>query len=67
VLLTDKALDLDVLCITEHWLGENEIDYYNSENYSLVSKFCRKNNKMEVHVFMLKQIKKQSPIICLKA
>jgi hypothetical protein len=29
VLLTDKTLELDVLCITEHWLNENEIDYYN--------------------------------------
>jgi exonuclease III len=45
VLLTDIALDLDVLCLTEHWFGENEIDYYKFDNYSLVSKFCRKNKQ----------------------
>jgi hypothetical protein len=34
-----------VLCITKHWLDENEIGYYNFENYSLVSKFCRENKQ----------------------
>jgi exonuclease III len=43
VLLTDKVLESDVLCITEHLFNENEIDYYNFDNYSLLSKFCRKN------------------------
>jgi hypothetical protein len=57
VLLTDKALELDVLCITERWLGENEIDYYNFRNYSRLSRnFVGKINSLEVHVFMLKQI-----------
>jgi hypothetical protein len=42
VLLTDE-LELDVLCITEHWLDEKEIGYYNFDNYSLISKYCRKN------------------------
>jgi hypothetical protein len=36
---------LDVLCITEHWLSEKEIGYYNFDNYSLISKFCRENKK----------------------
>jgi hypothetical protein len=36
---------LDVLCITKHWLDENETGYYNSENYSFVSKFYRKNKQ----------------------
>jgi hypothetical protein len=36
VLLTDKTLESDVLCINEHWLAEN---------YSLISKFCRKNKQ----------------------
>ena len=45
MLLTDKTLELDILCITEHWLDEKEIDYYNFVNYSLVSKFCRKNKR----------------------
>ncbi|PNF26089.1 hypothetical protein B7P43_G04923 [Cryptotermes secundus] len=43
VLLTNKMLESDILCITEHWLDEREIGYYNFENYSLISKFCRKN------------------------
>jgi hypothetical protein len=45
VLLTDKTLELDVLCITEHWLEEKEIGYYHFVNYSLVSKFSRKNKR----------------------
>jgi exonuclease III len=45
VLLTDKTLELDVLCITEHWLEGKAISYYNFINYSLVSKFCRKNKR----------------------
>jgi exonuclease III len=45
VLLTDPELDVDVLSITEHWLDEKEIGYYNFDNYSLISKFCRKNKK----------------------
>jgi hypothetical protein len=45
VLLTDETLESDILCITEHWLDENEIGYYNFVNYSLVSKFCRKNKR----------------------
>jgi hypothetical protein len=54
VLLTYKTLELDVLCITEHWLEEKEIGYYNFVNYSLVSKFCRKNkqqikNNLEIY------------------
>jgi exonuclease III len=43
VLLTVEALESDVLCITEHWLDENEVGYHNFDNYSLISKFCRKN------------------------
>jgi hypothetical protein len=45
VLLTDPELDVGVLCITEHWLDEKEIGYYNFDNYSLISKFCRKSKK----------------------
>ncbi|PNF35448.1 hypothetical protein B7P43_G04120 [Cryptotermes secundus] len=45
ILLSDKELDSDVLCITEHWLSEKEIGYYNFDNYSLISKFCRENKK----------------------
>jgi hypothetical protein len=44
-LLTDKTLESDVLRITEHWLDEKKIGYYNLENYSLISTFCRKNKK----------------------
>jgi exonuclease III len=43
VILTDKTLKPDVLCFTEHWLYDNEIGYFNFENYPLVSNFCRKN------------------------
>jgi hypothetical protein len=36
VLLTGPELDVDVLCITEHWLDEKEIGYYNFDNYSYI-------------------------------
>jgi hypothetical protein len=46
VLLTDEALELDILCITEHWLEEKEI-YQNPVG---------KISSMEAHVSMSKQI-----------
>jgi hypothetical protein len=47
---------LDVLCITEYWLREDQIDYYNFKNNSLFQNFVGKINGMEVRVFMLNQI-----------
>lgn len=29
------------ICINEHWLKENEVDYYKLDNFSLVSTYCR--------------------------
>ena len=29
------------ICINEHWLKENEVGYYNLDNFPLVSKYCR--------------------------
>jgi hypothetical protein len=37
-------------------MGEDEIDYYNFENFSLSQNFVGKINSMEVHVFTSKQI-----------
>ena len=44
-ILTANNTDLDILCITEHWLRENDFVYFNLTNFVLVSKFCRKNKK----------------------
>lgn len=39
--LIDKCCD--VLCFSEHWLTENEIEIYNLDNYTLGSYYCRKS------------------------
>lgn len=44
VLTTDHP-DLDILCVTEHWLKEDDFEYYNLKDFSPISKFCRKNKK----------------------
>jgi hypothetical protein len=67
VLLADKAVVLDVLCITKHCLDENEIGYYNSENHSLVLKFCRKKQQHGGSCIYVKTNLEPSHKICLKA
>ena len=32
VMLDNELKHIDILCITEHWLEEHEIDYYNFQN-----------------------------------
>lgn len=43
--ISEKSCNFDVMCITEHWLGNNELELYNLNNFTLMSKFCRKNKK----------------------
>ena len=42
ILPSNKFSDIDVVCITEHWLNEHELEYCNIPHYKLISKFCRK-------------------------
>lgn len=36
--------DVSFLCITEHWLLDNECEYINIEGFSLASAYCRKKH-----------------------
>ena len=46
ILIQNSLHDVDIIGLTEHWLNENEMDYYNLPRYTLISKYCRrtKNN-----------------------
>lgn len=37
-------LNLHILCITEHWADESELNSLNIPNFTLVSAFCRMNH-----------------------
>lgn len=37
--------DIDIVCLTEHWLMPTEIDAIKINGYKRVSVFCRKENK----------------------
>ena len=45
VMLNDELRDLDIICGTEHWLNEKEINSYPLPNYKISSSFCRSNYK----------------------
>jgi hypothetical protein len=36
---------VDVLCLTEHWISEDQIKLINLDQYRLISKFCRYNRR----------------------
>jgi hypothetical protein len=36
---------VDVLCLTEHWISEDQIKLINLEQYRLISQFCRHNRR----------------------
>lgn len=38
-------LNIAYLCVTEHWLRENECEYLSIEGFTLASAFCRKSYK----------------------
>lgn len=49
--------DVDLLCITEHWLRETELDHTVIENYKLVSHYSRSNlQRGGVCIFAKKKI-----------
>ena len=37
--------DIDIVCLTEHWLNDKQSEYLNIEGYYSISKFCRKEYK----------------------
>ena len=54
--MSEKTFNFDIICLTEHWLQENEFEYIKFNNYCLVAKFCRKDKGHGGPVFMLNQI-----------
>jgi hypothetical protein len=43
-MLTVDNLNLNILCFTEHWLLEDQMNVINIDQFRLVSKFCRRNS-----------------------
>jgi hypothetical protein len=41
VLLQDELSYVNVLCFTEHWQREQQIDYMNFTQFELANSFCR--------------------------
>jgi hypothetical protein len=44
MMLTVDNLNMNILCFTEHWLLEDQINVTNIDQFRLVSKFCRGNS-----------------------
>lgn len=45
VLLQSDLKNVDILCFTEHWLKEDQLELTNIEHFELVSKFSRIRNE----------------------
>lgn len=45
IILNGSLKHVNILCVTEHWLKEQEISYYTIQNFKLCSIFYRTNNK----------------------
>jgi hypothetical protein len=43
-MLTVDNLNMNILCFTEHWLLEDQMNVINIDQFRLVSKFCRGNS-----------------------
>jgi hypothetical protein len=43
MMLTVDNLNMNILCFTEHWLLEDQMNVINIEKFRLESKFCRGN------------------------
>lgn len=39
------GLDIHIICLSEHWLKSNEVDFSNPSEYTLGSSFCRSDFK----------------------
>lgn len=39
--IVSEASPLDVICVSEHWLHQNELDFFEIKNYHLASTYCR--------------------------
>ena len=44
MMLTIDNLNANMLCFTEHWLCEDQMNVLNIDQFKLVSKFCRSSS-----------------------
>ena len=44
VMLTVDKLDINILCFTEHWLLDDQLNIINIDQFKLVGKFCRNSS-----------------------
>jgi hypothetical protein len=45
VLLCSELKHVDVICLTEHWLGAQKLESTNIIDFKLVSAFCRNSSE----------------------
>ena len=45
ILINNTISNIDILCVTEHWLRESEYSFYILPNYQLASIFCRTTHR----------------------
>ena len=41
MMLSVDRMHINILCLTEHWLREDQLNVVNIDHFSLVSKYCR--------------------------
>lgn len=37
--------NIDIIALTEHWKDDNQLELYNPQGYTLITKFCREHGK----------------------
>ena len=45
ILINNNISNIDILCVTEHWLRKSEYSFYILPNYQLASIFCRTTHR----------------------
>ena len=63
MMLTIDNLNANMLCLTEHWLCEDQMNVLNIHQFKLVSKFCRSSSASGGPVFLRKILYKQRKLI----
>jgi hypothetical protein len=42
--LSVDRMHINILCLTEHWLRQDQLDVVNIDHFRLVSKYCRNSS-----------------------
>jgi hypothetical protein len=46
MMLSVDRMHINILCLTEHWLREDQLNVINFDHFSLVSKYCRTSSSL---------------------